>query len=159
MSAGATNDGSYDPLAPASPFAEALVEYLRLRTIIGRMTGWRRAPFSVKVPRETATAAVNWVGQGQVCALSQMALDSLSLPFHKAVGVVVLTEELARFSDPSAEDVVRNHLTAALVSFFDSQALDPYLTTSTRGRGRRGVADRVDSFFRRSVCSSFRRSE
>lgn len=124
VSPGTTSGADTSALAIADAYGGALVEYLRPRTVIGRMQGWRRAPFNVKIPRETSSAAIAWVGQGQVRPLSAGTLDTLTLPFHKASGVVPITEELAKFSDPAAEDAILSHLARAIVAFQDTQALD-----------------------------------
>src|SRR5262249_45428357 len=51
--------------------------------------------------------------------------SSGSLGFAKAAGIVVITQELARFSSPSAELKVRDDLGAQMVTFLDQQFIDP----------------------------------
>jgi hypothetical protein len=79
------------------------IEYLRPLTIIGRLN-LRNVPFKIKVPRQTAGASVGWVGEGQASqGLQALAFDSVTLDIAKIAGIVVLTDELARHSAPSAE--------------------------------------------------------
>jgi HK97 family phage major capsid protein len=100
-------------------------EYLRALTIIGRIPGLTRVPFKVRVPRQTTASTVNWVGEGAPKPLSSLAFDSITLDFAKIAGIVVITEELIRASNPAAEGLIRDDLTRSIVAFMDSQFLDP----------------------------------
>lgn len=126
VAAGTTTDSTWAaPLVQYSNMASEFIDYLRPLTIIGRMNGFRRVPFKVKVPRQTGGASVNWVGEGKVKPLSSLAFDSLTLDFAKVAGIVPLTEELVRFSSPSAEELVRADLAAAIAQFIDAEFIDP----------------------------------
>jgi HK97 family phage major capsid protein len=52
------------------------------------------------------------------------------MPFAKTTIIVALTEELARFSDPSAEALVRNDMIQVMATFQDQQFIDPTVTAS-----------------------------
>jgi len=126
VSAGATTDPTWaEPLVQYQNMAAEFIDYLRPLTIIGRLEGFRRVPFKVKVPRQTGGASVNWVGEGKVKPLSSLAFDSVTLDFAKVAGIVPLTEELVRFSSPSAEELVRADLAAAIAQFIDAEFIDP----------------------------------
>ena len=114
-----------EPLVQYQNMASEFIEYLRPLTVIGKIQGFRRVPFKVKVPRQTAGAVVNWVGETKVKPLSSLALDSITFDFFKIAGIIPLSEELVRFSSPSAELLVRNDLAAAIAQFMDSEFLDP----------------------------------
>jgi HK97 family phage major capsid protein len=104
---------------------QEFIDYLRPLTIIGRIPGLRRVPFKIKIPRQTGAATVNWVGEGKVKPLTSMAFDTVTMDFAKIAGIIPLTEELVRFSNPSAEALVRDELANAIVQFMDSQFVDP----------------------------------
>lgn len=124
-SAGNTTDTTWAaPLVQYNNLASEFVEYLRPLTIVGRMN-LRQVPFKVKIPRQTGGATVNWVGEGKVKPVSSLAFDSITLDHNKIAGIIVLTEELIRLSDPSAEMLVRDDLAGAIVQFMDSQFVDP----------------------------------
>src|SRR4029077_2775660 len=54
---GTTTDPNWAvALAQYTNMASEFIDYLRPLTIIGRITGWRRVPFMIKVPRQTAGA-------------------------------------------------------------------------------------------------------
>lgn len=126
VAAGTTTDATWaGPLVQYQNLAGEFIEYLRPLTIIGRIPGLRRVPFKVKIPRQTGAASVNWVGEGKVKPLTSIAFDSITLDFAKIAGIIPLTEELVRFSNPSAELLVRDELAKAIVQFMDSEFIDP----------------------------------
>lgn len=126
VAAGTTTDASWAaPLVEYQNMSSEFIEFLRPRTIIGQMQGLRRVPFNIKVPRQTAAASVNWVGQAKPKPVSSGAFDSITLDFFKIAGIVALTEELVRFSNPSAEALVREDLAAGIIQFMDSEFIDP----------------------------------
>lgn len=125
VNAGTTTDSTWAaPLAQYNNLGSEFIDYLRPATIIGRIQGMRRVPFKVKVPRATGGASVNWVGEGKVKPLTSMAFDSVTLDHNKIAGIVPLTEELVRFSTPSAEMLVRDDLAAAIAQFQDIEFID-----------------------------------
>jgi len=71
------------------------------------------------------------VGQGDVKPVSRFTLNQVTLPFHKAAGIVPLTEELLRFSNPAAEGIVRTSLVGALTYLVDRDFLDPSKAETT----------------------------
>lgn len=126
VNAGTTSDSTWAaPLVNYQIMVSEFIEYLRPRTIIGRIPGLRRVPFKIKIPRQTGAATVNWVGEGKVKPLTSMAFDTVTLEFAKIAGIIPLTEELVRFSNPSAEALVREELANAIIQFMDSQFVDP----------------------------------
>lgn len=129
VAAGTTTNTTWAaPLVVAQNLPGEFIEYLRPMTIIGRINGFRRVPFNIKVPRQTAGATVNWVGETKVKPLSALAFDQVSLDFTKVAGIIPLSEELVRFSSPSAEAVVRQDLAAAIVQLIDRDFVDPTKT-------------------------------
>jgi HK97 family phage major capsid protein len=104
------------------------LSYLAPRTIIGRLQGLRVVPFNVRIPKATSSAAVTWVGQGHVKAASAVSYDAIQFPFAKVAGLVVVSSELIRSSDPAVEIVIRDDLVAASAAFMDRQFLDPSVT-------------------------------
>jgi HK97 family phage major capsid protein/HK97 family phage prohead protease len=126
VAAGTTTDAAWaKPLVEYQAMASEFVELLRPMTIIGRIPGLRRVPFYIKVPRQTAGASAGWVGEGAPKPLSKLALDTIQLDAFKAAVIVVITEELAKFSNPSAEALIRGDLIAAIAQFLDAEFLNP----------------------------------
>lgn len=126
VDAGTTTDSTWAaPLVSQETMASEFIELLRPATIIGRIGGFRRVPFNVKMPRQTTGGSASWVGQGKAKPVSELAFDTVTLGFSKVAGIVVLTEELVRFSNPSAEAVVRDDMIATIAQFLDQQFIDP----------------------------------
>jgi HK97 family phage major capsid protein len=126
VAAGTTTDATWaGPLVQYQSMASEFVELLRPASIVGRLPGLHRVPFNIKLPRQTAGASAGWVGEGAPKPLSKLAFDTIQLGAFKVAVIVVITEELARFSNPSAEALIRSDLIAAIAQFIDSQFLDP----------------------------------
>jgi HK97 family phage major capsid protein len=66
-----------------------------------------------------------WVGQGAPKPLTAMGFSPVTLAFTKVANIAVITEELARFSTPSAEGLVRDALRDALIETIDRSLVDP----------------------------------
>ncbi len=126
VAAGTTTDADWaKPLVEYQNMASEFVDLLRPQTIIGRIPGLRRVPFNIKIPRQTAGAAAQWVGEGKPKPVSELAFDQITLGFAKLAGIVVLTDELVRFSNPSAEALVRQDLINTIVQTMDKDFVDP----------------------------------
>jgi HK97 family phage major capsid protein/HK97 family phage prohead protease len=113
------------PLVNYQIMASEFVELLRPATVVGRIPGLRNVPFNVKIPAQTLGSTVGWVGEGKPKPVSKMAFSLLQMGETKVAGIVVITDELARFSAPSAEALVQSDLIAAIAQFIDMQFLDP----------------------------------
>jgi len=57
--------------------------------------------------------------------LTKLAFSSETLGYSKIAGIIVLTEELVRLSNPSAETLVRADMVAGIAAFMDQQFTDP----------------------------------
>ena len=126
VAAGTTTDPAWaGPLVVYQQMANEFIELLRPQTIIGNIPGLRRVPFNISMPSQTTGSTVGWVGEGAPKPVSALAFGTTTLRFTKAAGIVVLTEELVRFSNPSAEAIVRADLTAAIAQFLDRDFVDP----------------------------------
>lgn len=104
---------------------DQFIEFLRPKTIIGRLPGLTRVPFNVRIGRQTGGSTVNWVGQAAPKPVTSITGDSVTLDQAKIAGIIVLNDELIRISDPSAELLVRNDLAKQIVQFMDAQFVDP----------------------------------
>lgn len=126
VTAGTTTDSTWAaPLVVYQNLASEFIELLREATIIGRLQGFRRVPFNVTMPRQTSGSTVGWVGQAKPKPVGALAFDQVSLGMAKVAGIVVVAEELARSSNPSAEAIVSQDLRDAITKFMDTQFIDP----------------------------------
>lgn len=126
VAAGTTTDSTWaGPLYYAENLASEFIEYLRPMTILGRIPGLTRVPFNVRIPRQTGASSVGWVGETAPKPVSALSFDSITMRHAKVAGIVVISQELARFSNPNAEALIRTDLGNSIVQFTDQQFLDP----------------------------------
>jgi HK97 family phage major capsid protein/HK97 family phage prohead protease len=111
--------------AYAQNIASEFIEYLRPRTLLGRISGWRRVPFNVRVGGMDGGTTGYWVGQGLSIPSSRPTSTSVSLGITKVAGMSVITKELAMLSTPSAETMVRDDLARAIQQKSDTSLIDP----------------------------------
>ena len=129
VDAGTTTDATWaGPLVQYQNMTSEFIELLRPLTIVGRIPGLRRVPFNIRIPRQTAGGTYQWVGQGRPKPVGELAFDSATMDFSKISGIIVLTEELARFSSPDAEATVRADMLAGVAQYKDEQFVDPSVT-------------------------------
>jgi HK97 family phage major capsid protein len=112
-------------IAPFQVLASEFVEAARAASILGRLANVRRVPLQVQVARQNASSTVGWVGESLAKPVGELSLDSTTLGPAKVAGIVVISQELARSSSPSAESVIRADMTGSVASFIDQQFLSP----------------------------------
>jgi HK97 family phage major capsid protein/HK97 family phage prohead protease len=126
VSAGTTTDETWAaPLVEYQNMASEFIDLLRPQTILGRIPGLRRVPFNIKIPRQTAGSSASWVGEGAPKPVGELSFDSITLGHTKLAGIVVLTDELLRFSNPAAEGIVRQDLIDTIAYTMDRDFVDP----------------------------------
>jgi HK97 family phage major capsid protein len=144
VAAGNTTDTTWaSPLVQLQQATSEFIDLLRPATIIGRIPGLNRVPFNIRIPAMTSDPTAYWVGEGQVKPVSAAAFDSVTLTFAKAVGLTVMTEELLRFSSPSAEALLRNGLVNAVAYLTDRTFVDP--TAAATGSSPASVTNGVSA--------------
>lgn len=112
------------PLVYAQNFGGDFINYLRPRTLIGQAQ-FRPVPFNVRIGGQTSGGTAYWVGQGKAKPVTKFDFNATTIPFTKVAAISVITQELARFSDPSAEALVRDSLADAVIARIDSDLFDP----------------------------------
>jgi HK97 family phage major capsid protein len=128
MAAGTTTDADWaEPLVEYQTMASEFIDMLRPATIIGRIQnpGLRRVPFNIRVAGKTQGSTVGWVGEALAKPVSELKFNEVTLGWAKAAGIVVISEELARFSRPGAEDLISQDLRDTMQQFLDTQFVLP----------------------------------
>ena len=124
--AGTTTDADWAlPLVEYQTLANEFIELLRPQTILGRVPNLRNVPFNVRMSRQTGGGTYGWVGEGAPKPVGTLSFDEVTLRWAKAAGIIVLTEELIRQSNPAAEGLVRADMIAGIAQFLDGQFVDP----------------------------------
>src|SRR5699024_864995 len=138
VDAGTTTDATWaGNLVDNQIITSDFIEYLRPRTLLGQFgTGnipsLRRVPFNVEIKGQNAKATAGWVGQGEPKPVTDMGFSSVKLDWHKLAAISVISEELARFSNPAAEALVRDELAAAVIEQMDTDFIDPSQAGGTK---------------------------
>lgn len=114
-------------------FAGDFIDFLRPQTILGKFgTGGipslRRVPFNVRIAGQTSGGQAYWVGEGAPKPLTKMDFNDVELRWAKIATIAVITEELIRFSNPSAERLVRDELAKSVIERSDIDFIDPAKT-------------------------------
>jgi HK97 family phage major capsid protein len=131
VNAGTTLDSTWAaPLVDYTNFAGDFLEFLRPQTIVGRFgTGnipsLNRVPFNVRIAGQTSGGSAGWVGEGAPKPLTKFDFNATELRWTKIAAIAVITEELLRFSNPSAERLVRDGLAGAVIARLDQDFIDP----------------------------------
>lgn len=116
-----TTSGWASQLVPAAQqMQNEFLDLLRPQTILGKLN-LNRVPFNIAVPVLTAGGNFNWVGEANPKPVTKGTLDSVSLRWAKVAGIIVITKELARFSMPKAELLIRNMMIKDIKQFLDSR--------------------------------------
>jgi len=124
--AGTTLDATWaGNLVDQTNLTSEFVEFLRPQTIIGRLPSIKRVPFNVRVTGQTTGSVAGWVGQGKPKPVTSFGTNAQTLLYTKIAAIAVITEELARFSSPSAEALVRDELARAVIERMDVDFVDP----------------------------------
>jgi HK97 family phage major capsid protein/HK97 family phage prohead protease len=113
------------PLAVARPMQNEFLELLRPETLIGKIPGLRNVPFNISIPIQTGGGTYAWVGEGAPKPVGNLQFASLTLGVTKAAGILIISEELAKVSSPSAEATCRNDMIKGMAQYLDLQFIDP----------------------------------
>lgn len=125
VAAGTTTDATWAaPLVPYQNMTSDFISLLRPATLVGRMN-LRNVPFNVRIPGQTQGSTVAWVGETAPKPVSALGFEDITLRFNKLAGIVVISDELARLSTPSAEGIIRGDLVAQIAQFTDDSFINP----------------------------------
>jgi HK97 family phage major capsid protein len=82
-------------------------------------------PFNVRVSGFSAGLTGNWVGEGKPAPASKATSINTTLTWAKVEALTALTQEEVRFSNPSAEQKVRDDIARAINYRIDYDFIDP----------------------------------
>jgi HK97 family phage major capsid protein/HK97 family phage prohead protease len=125
VAAGSTIDATWaSPLVYAETFTGDFVEFLRPRTLLGQ-SRFRPVPFNVRIGGQTSGGTAGWVGQGKAKPVTKADFIAYTTGYTKIAAIAVLTQELIKLSDPSAELLTRDTLADSVIERADSDLFDP----------------------------------
>jgi HK97 family phage major capsid protein len=136
VAGGATSGSHYiDDMVPYAVMND-FIEYLRPGSIIGKFGGpnpggggnypsLNRVGFNERVSGMSTGYTAGWKGEGLPALPSAAVTFNTSLTWNCMSALAVLTKEAVRFSNPSAEERVRNDLAKAVNTKLDVDFIDP----------------------------------
>jgi HK97 family phage major capsid protein len=104
-----------------SEFAAAV----RAQSVLGRLSAARKLPFNTRIARTLTPPTATWVSAGAPIPVSEAVLDAVSLGNSKVASIVVISQELSRAADPSAEQTLQADLIDQVAAFTDVAFLSP----------------------------------
>lgn len=124
---GSTTDPAFGaPLVELQNLTGEFIELLRGKTAVDKLaTRMRQVPFNIKVPAQAGASTVGWVGEGKRKPTTNPTYESITLTKSKIAGIVLLSDELIRFSNPKADQLVLDDLLKSTSKFIDGQFFDP----------------------------------
>jgi hypothetical protein len=140
VSAGTTTDSGWaGPLAEYDVLAAAFLESLKNFGAFDRLLPlMRRVPFRVRIGASTSGATGNTVPQSSVKPISKLSLTGTHIDEQKAVAILVITNELARFGSSAADNLFSVELSNAVAVETDAQ-FATVLTAGATSNGSSGV--------------------
>lgn len=124
---GTTTEGNFgQSLTDYTNLTGEFIDLVRQKTMVDKIAKqMRQVPFNIKLPTQTASGSVGWVGEGKMKPVGNPEFGSMTLGFAKIAGIVLLSDELIRFSNPKADQLVRDDLVDTVAQFIDEQFFDP----------------------------------
>lgn len=125
VSIGSTSDTDFaSKLVDYQDISGDFVDFLRPKTILGQfgannVPALRSIPFNVSIKGQTSGSTAGWVGEGKHKPVTSGKYDSVNMAWAKLAAISVASDELLRFSTPSAERLIRDDLAAAVIEEMD----------------------------------------
>lgn len=125
IAVGATSDQAWAGSLVPQPLVAPLLTHTQQQSLLGRIVGAQRVPFLARVPIQTNSGNYYWIAEGIAKRATKLGFASSPLAKGKISGIIVLSHELVRLSEPFGETAMRDALTGGLVAFQDAQLIDP----------------------------------
>src|SRR5262245_29238575 len=131
VAAGSTTDSAYaGPLSEFQTLSNAFVESLRNFSAFDRMLpNMKRVPFRTRIGASTVGVVGDTIGQQAPKKISSLNLTGTTISETKAVAILVVTQELARFGANVAGDLFATELQNAVAVETD----ETFVATLTSG--------------------------
>lgn len=137
VESGSTTSGNWaSDLTEHREIVTDFVEFLRPKTILGQfgqngVPSLRPIPFNVHIKAQTAGSTAGWVGEGTHKPVSAGTYNDVYMGWAKLAAISVATDELLRFSNPSAERLIRDDLADAVIAQMDTSFIQIANTGTT----------------------------
>ncbi|WP_111848711.1 phage major capsid protein [Acinetobacter baumannii] len=124
---GATNNTDFgEALVDYQNLTSEFIELVRKATAVDKLAPlMREVPFNIKMPKQNSAVSVGWVGETKRKPTTNPTYGSVTLSKSKVAGIVLLSEELVRWSNPKADRLVRDDFVKSTAEFIDADFFDP----------------------------------
>lgn len=112
----AATDATAGGFLVPTQFSQDVIELLRPASIVRRL-GPMVVPMptgSVRIPKVTAGSTGYYQGENTAATATQLEVGQLVLSFKKLTALVPVSNDLLRYSSPSADTIVRNDIVRAI---------------------------------------------
>ena len=153
--AGTTTDATWAaPLADYQVLANAFLESLRAFGAFDRMLpSMRQVPLRTRIGAVSVGITGTTVGQGQSKPISRLTLTGTQIDELKAVAVLIITQELARFSSVAAGDLFSTELSNAVAVETDETFVSILIAGATSFGSSGSTAEHVRNDLRALLAS------
>ena len=130
MSAGDPTAGGF--LVPQT-FSTDIIELLRPSAVVRSLdpTTMPMPNGTVKVPKITAGSTASYTGENTSVNATDLETGQISLTFKKLVAIVPISNDLVRYSSPSADGIVRDDMVRSLATREDKAFIRDNGTSGT----------------------------
>ncbi len=113
MAAGVATSGGY--LVPQQ-YANEVIDLLRARTVVRRLGAptLQMATGTFSIPKITQGSTGYYIGENTNITKSELKTGNVTLTFKKLAALVPVSNDLLRYSQPSADTIIRNDVVRAL---------------------------------------------
>lgn len=124
VAAGAGVSGAWasELVTADSRYSGDFIDLLRSMTVFDKLA-LKQVPANVTIKGRDGDATANWVGEGKAIPVSAQDFNTINLGYLKVAAISVITKELIKHSDPSAEMLVRDGLLNACAQKIDTTFL------------------------------------
>lgn len=121
-----TNADFGESLVDYQNLTSEFIELVRKKTAVDELAAkMRQVPFNIKMPKQNSAVSVGWVGETKRKPTTNPTFGSVTLSKSKVAGIVLLSEELVRWSNPKADRLVRDDFVESTAQFIDADFFDP----------------------------------
>lgn len=132
---GTTTDPTFaSPLVHTDRLVGEYIDLLRSNTVLDKLQ-FRKVPFDIEIPAQSAGAMTSWVGEGEAAPITNPQFSDVKLGRHKTSAIVVYALELLKRSDPSVDILIRDDLIQSSTQFADKEFLGTQAGTEKKPAG------------------------
>lgn len=112
-------------LADTEAASRGFLELVQERSVIGKVTGWRRQPMNLSILAQTVTPQASWTQQGGAKPVTSADFARHVLAPRKVTGTLIVTKEAMTAFGTVGEQALARSLADAVAAVETGSLLDP----------------------------------